>query len=167
VKTIAKIVAVVVAAWIQVSWFGHVRPLGVMPNVMLVVVVLFGLWSNATPAVAAALGGGFLLDLASGSDFGLRMAFYAVVALAIVAGRQIGLHTDYIITALLAVVVGTILYNVVVLAALGAPLHSVELSRIGRELIDNTVILGLLMLVRLNLSQRPRTTVQLRKEFDQ
>ncbi|HUC86917.1 MAG TPA: rod shape-determining protein MreD [Candidatus Saccharimonadales bacterium] len=165
-KILAGIVAVMVAAWLQVSWFGHVRPLGVMPNLMLVVIVLFGLWSNATPALAAALGGGFLLDLASGSDFGLRMAFFSVVVLAIIAGRQTGLHADSFITALLVVMAGTVLYNLVVLATLGAPIQAIELSRIGRELVDNLVILGFLVLVRLNLPQRPSNTPQLNKGFN-
>jgi rod shape-determining protein MreD len=157
--------AVVLAAWLQVSWFGHVRPLGVMPNVLLVVIALFGLWSNATPALAAALGGGLLLDLASGSDFGLRMAFYVVMVLAIIAGKQIGLHADSLVTALLVVLVGTLLYDLVVLATLGAPINATVIGLIGRELIDNIVILGVIMAVRLNLPHRSHTTLELDKGF--
>jgi rod shape-determining protein MreD len=165
-KRVAQALVVVFGAWLQVSWFGHVRPLGVMPNVVLVVVVLFGLWSDATAALAAAIGGGFLLDLASGSDFGLRMAFYVVVVLALVAGKQIGLHADSLVTPLLAVIIGTIIYNLAVLATLGAPISGVVISRVGAELVDNVVLLGLVTLVRLNLPRRSRTTLELGKGLD-
>jgi rod shape-determining protein MreD len=162
IKLIGGIVAVVLAAWLQTTWFGHVRPLGVMPNVMLVVIVLFGLWSNASPTLAAAIGGGLLLDLASGSDFGLRTAFFAVVALAIVAGRQYGLHSESVLAGLAIVALGTVLYNVVVLATIGAPIAPVVVQRIGAELIDNEVILLLLMLARVNLGGgRVRATFDL------
>jgi rod shape-determining protein MreD len=168
VKRLAQFLAVVLGAWLQVSWFGHVRPLGVMPNVVLIVVVLFGLWSDATTALAAGLGGGFLLDLASGSDFGLRMAFYVVVALALIAGKQLGLHAESLVTSALAVIIGTLIYNLAVLATLSVPLLSgVVVSRVGAELVDNLVLLGLVTLIRLNLPhQRSRTTLELGKGLD-
>jgi len=149
-------VAVVLAAWLQVSFFGHVRPLGVMPNLMLVVVVLFGLWSNATPALVVAIGGGLLLDLASGSDFGLRMAFYLVMALGLVAARQLGVQANSLVTAIIAVVIGCLLYNLVVLAALGAPPSWLVAGLIGRELVDDLVAMLLVYLVRINLGHRTR-----------
>ena len=150
-------VAVLAAAWLQVAAFGHLRPLGVMPNVMLVAVILFSLWSDATPALAVAVGGGLLLDLASGSDFGLRMAFYVVVALAIIAGRQLGLHADLMITGAVAVVLGTLLYDGLILATLKAAPNGLIMGRIGRELIDNLALLTLAYLVRAN-SHRPSQT---------
>ena len=163
-KRLAQALAVVLGAWLQVSWFGHIRPLGVMPNLMLVIVVLFGLWSDATAALAAAIGGGFLLDLASGSDFGLRMAFYVVVVLALVAGKQLGLHADSLATPVLAVILGTVIYNLAVLATLGTlPLNGVVVGRVAAELLDNLVLLGLVTLVRLNLPRRSHTTLELGK----
>ena len=151
-RIIGGLVAVLLAAWLQTSWFGHVRPFGVMPNVMLVVVTLFGLWSNASSTLAAAIGGGLLLDLASGSDFGLRTAFFTFLALAIIAGRQYGLHADSFITVVGIVVLGTVVYDVVVLATINAPIVSVVFGRIGRELLDNVLLLGLVVLARINLS---------------
>lgn len=158
-KALVAIIIVLVATWVQVAWFGHVRPWGVMPNVMLVVVVLYGLWSDATPALAVALGGGFLLDLSSGSDFGLRMGVFAVVVLALVAGRQLGLQADLLVTGLAAGVIGTLLYDAVVLATLQTGINGVVASRIGRELVDNLGLLVLAYIVRLNLHHRPPVLV--------
>ncbi len=162
-KTVAGILAVVLAAWLQVSWFGHWRPLGVMPNVMLITVVAFAAWSNATTALAAAIGGGFLLDLASGSDFGLHIAFYAVVVLAIVAGKQLGVQGDSLVTMLLAVVLGTVVYDALILSTLGMPLSPVVFSRIGRELADNLALMILVLIVSVNLPRRTKTTLEIQK----
>jgi rod shape-determining protein MreD len=158
-KTGLGVIAVVAAAWFQVSFFGHVRPLGVMPNLMLVVVVLFGLWSNATPALVAAIGGGLLLDLASGSDFGLRMAFYLVMALGVVASRQLGVQADSLITAAIAVLIGCLLYNMVVLATLGVSPSWLVAGRIGRELLDDLAALLFIYLVRINLGRRSHSVL--------
>jgi cell shape-determining protein MreD len=159
------VIAVVIVAWLQVSFFGHVRPLGVMPNLMLAAVVAFGLWSNATPALAAAIGGGLLLDLASGSDFGLRMAFYLVMVLALVAARQLGVQADALVTAVMAVVIGGILYNAVVLATLGASPSWLIAGRVGRELVDDLVVMLLIFLVRLNVGRRGRAGGGLGREL--
>lgn len=160
-RVVGGVLIVAATAWLQIAWFGHVRPLGVIPNCMLLIVILLALLSDATPALAAAIGGGLLLDLASGSDFGLNMAFYVVTALAIIAGRQLGLHATSAITGLAAAILGTILYNLVILATIKAPLSGVVLSRIGRELILNVLVLLLLYVVVANLRGRSRVTAEL------
>jgi rod shape-determining protein MreD len=147
---------VAAAAWLQVSWFGHVRPLGIIPNCMLLVVIVYALWSDATPALAAAIGGGLLLDLASGSDFGLRMAFFVVTALTLVAGRQLGLHATSFVTGIVATIVGTLLYNLVVLATIRASIGAVVISRVGRELVVNLILLALIYVVAANIRGRGR-----------
>jgi len=160
-RLIGGILAVAATAWLQIAWFGHVRPLGIIPNCMLLVVIMLALLSDATPALAAAIGGGLLLDLASGSDFGLNMAFYVVTALAIIAGRQLGLHATSVITGIVAAILGTVLYNLVLLAALKAPLSGVAVSRIGRELLLNLILLLLMYVVVANLRGRSRVTAEL------
>ncbi|HUC20301.1 MAG TPA: hypothetical protein VMR98_02285, partial [Candidatus Polarisedimenticolaceae bacterium] len=91
---------IILVACLQVSMFGHMRPFGIMPNLMVIAVVLVSLWGTASFSLVTAIGGGLLLDMASGSDFGLRMAFFVVVSLAIIAGRQLGLQADSWISAL-------------------------------------------------------------------
>ena len=160
-RVVSGIVAVAFTAWLQVSWFGHVRPLGIIPNCMLLVVIVFALWSDATPALVAAIGGGLLLDLASGSDFGLNMAFYVVTALALIAGRQLGLHATSIVTGIVATILGTLLYNLVVLATIQEPISSIVVSRVGRELALNLILLLLLYIVAANVRGRSRVTAEL------
>jgi rod shape-determining protein MreD len=152
---------VLLAAWLQVSLFGHLRPLGIIPNCMLLTVIVFGLWSDATPALAAAVGGGLLLDLASGSNFGLNMAFYVVVALAIIAGRQLGLHATSLVTGIAITIIGTLLYNLVILATIKASVSGVVAGRVGRELVVNLVLLALLYVIRANIGSRSRVTAEL------
>src|SRR5258708_3129799 len=103
-RVVTGIAAVVIAAWLQISWFGHVRPFGAIPNLVLIVVILMALWGSATSALATAIGGGLLLDAASGSDFGLRMGFFAVTALTVVAARQFGINVSSAITGIVVVV---------------------------------------------------------------
>jgi rod shape-determining protein MreD len=160
-RVVGGVLAVAVAAWLQVSWFGHVRPLGVIPNVMLLAVILFALWSDATPALVAAIGGGLLLDLASGSDFGLHMAFYVVMVLAIIAGRQLGLHATSLVTGVAATIFGTLLYNLVVLATIKAPISPLVAGRVGRELVVNLILLALLYVAAANIGGRSRVTAEL------
>lgn len=160
-RVVGGSLAVVVAAWLQVAWFGHVRPLGIIPNCVLLVVILFALWSDATPALAAAIAGGLLLDLASGSDFGLHMAFYVVTVLAIIAGRQLGLHATSMITGVAITIVATILFNLMVLATIQASLSQVALSRIGRELIVNLILILLAYIVVANVGRRSQVSADL------
>lgn len=159
-KIVLGIILVILAVWVQTAWFGHVRPLGVIPNLMLVLVILFGLWSNASPTLAAAIGGGLLLDLASGSDFGLRMGFYGVLALAVVAVRQLGVSNGLLLGCALTIT-GTIVFNLVILATLRAGLSYVAEVRIGLEVIDNLVLMGLAFVLRANLSRNSRTNLEL------
>jgi len=160
-RLIGGILVVAATAWLQVAWFGHMRPLGIIPNCVLLVVIMLALLSDASPALAAAIGGGLLLDLASGSDFGLNMAFYVVTALAIIAGRQLGLHATSIVTGVAAAILGTVLYNLVILATIKAPLSGVVACRIGRELLVNLILLLLLYVIVANLRGRSRVTAEL------
>jgi hypothetical protein len=114
---------------------------------MMVAVVVLAVWSTATATLAGAVAGGFLLDLASGTDFGLHMAVYVVVGLSVVAGRQLGLAAGSPVTAGLALIVGTLVYDAAVLAAWGGHLPLAALGLIGRELICNLVLLVLVLLV--------------------
>jgi cell shape-determining protein MreD len=157
---------VVVLVWFQVAFFGLVRAWGVMPNLLLVALVVMALWSEATPTLAAALLAGLLLDLVSGADFGLRTAFFAAICLAIIATRQLGLHAESVITAGVLVVIGTLLFNMAIIASLGAiPIDSgLVLQRIGIETAVNLLLLGVVLGARTLLQdRRSRVTTELRR----
>lgn len=161
-RAVSLIVVTLATAWMQVAWFGHMRPLGIIPNLMLVLVVVCALWSQASITLGVGVGGGLLLDLASGDgNFGLRMGFFAFMALAIVAGRQLGLQSDSIVAGVVATIIGTLLYNLAILATINAGLSTIVVERIGRELIVNLLILLLVYIARANFGSRSRTTFEL------
>lgn len=135
-----KIAAVAAAVWAQTGLFGHVRPLGVMPNLLLVTILFFGLYGTATTTLGAAVLGGFLLDLASGTDFGLRTAFFSVVALAVVAARQLGLRPESVVTVVLLTAAGTILFDLAVLSVVKAPVPAGAYLTIAKEALVNIVL---------------------------
>jgi rod shape-determining protein MreD len=107
---------------LQVSFLPALRPLGVVPNLMLPLVVLMGLEGTASLAVAAAVIGGVLVDLASGANFGLWTA--VLVLAAVVTGLVHRAGFELVTTAATAIVAaGTLLMALVVLSGL-APVVS-------------------------------------------
>ncbi len=115
-KVFLTVVLVFFVAAVQVTVFGQWRPFGVMPNLMLILVICLSLWGSASIALAGTILGGLTLDLASGADFGLRTAFYTVVALAVIAARQLGLHSDSMLSAVVLVMLSTLLFDLAVLS---------------------------------------------------
>jgi rod shape-determining protein MreD len=151
---------------LQVSLFGHWRPLGVAPDLMLVVVLVVALWLQATTAMATAVVGGLLLDLSSGVDFGLRTAFFALTALMVIAARQYGLHAESVLTSVLLLLLTTAAFNLAVVVSAGSPLvdWAYVLSKTGWEMVINAIILLLVLSVRGLLSDhRSRVASELRR----
>ncbi len=100
---------------LQVAWLPALRPLGVVPNVALVLVVLVGLNGTASRALGVALVGGLLLDLTSGTDFGLRIAFLTLVALVTGLVHRAGFDAAGVLVLLALVVLGTIVSTLTIL----------------------------------------------------
>ncbi|HSX48259.1 MAG TPA: rod shape-determining protein MreD [Candidatus Nanoarchaeia archaeon] len=150
-----------VAAWLQLYFLGNMRPLGVLPNLLIIVIIYAGLLREATETLAIALGGGLILDLASGADFGLRMAFYAVLALVVMVLRQMGADFENLGLVLATTAVGAFLYNLAVITGLALQHGSVPLSlaagRIGRELLLDLVLVVLLRPLLIKILQMPAT----------
>lgn len=117
-KIFLTVILVLFVAAIQVTVFGQWRPFGVMPNLMLILVICLALWGSATVALAGTIIGGLTLDLASGTDFGLRTAFYTVVALTVIAAKQLGLHADSMLSAVVLVMLSTLLFDIAVLSTI-------------------------------------------------
>jgi Ca2+/Na+ antiporter len=110
------VVAAVLA--VQVAFIPALRPLGVVPNLALVLVVLVGLRGTASLALGVALAGGLLLDLTSGADFGLRLGLLVLVALATGFVHRAGLQASGTMLALAMVAAGTVVADLTVLAGL-------------------------------------------------
>lgn len=142
-KSFLVLALFLLVALVQVTIFGQWRPFGVMPNLMLILVVCLALWGSASTALAGTILGGLILDIASGADFGFRTAFYAVVALAVIAARQLGLHSDSILSAVVLVMFGTILFDAAVLSTI--PRMDTNWSYVititGWQIVVNSVIM--------------------------
>jgi rod shape-determining protein MreD len=144
VKFIIRLALILVAVWLQVSFFGAARIFGIMPDVLLVVIIYAGLICSASEAVWMALVGGLLLDLDSGVDFGLRMGFFVMLSLLIVALKQAGADFANTGMVLAATLGATVLYNLsvltgVMLGGISVPWGTV-LGRVGLEIVINGIL---------------------------
>jgi rod shape-determining protein MreD len=140
-RWVAFISLALVTAWLQANFLATLRPFGVVPNLLLIVIVYVGLTRSASSTIGLGLVGGILLDLASGVDFGLRLAFYTTAALAVVVLRQMGVDFDTMWIILVSVTGGTILFDAAILAPLAANAATwpwgVILTKVGIELLLN------------------------------
>lgn len=139
------VIFVLASVWLQVYFLGALRPFGVVPNTMLITVVLIAAVATASESIGAAIIGGFLLDSVSGTDFGLRTAFFSLVALGVVSSSRAGIDFGKLPQLLGVVLLGTLTYNLAVLANLvllrvPTPAGHV-LAAICAELVLNSVIL--------------------------
>jgi rod shape-determining protein MreD len=133
---------------VQLGFMPALRPLGVIPNLVLVLVVLVGLTGTATAALSVALVGGLLLDLTSGADFGLRMGIFVLAALVTGLVHRSGLTLAIPVVASVLVVAATVVQAVAVLAGMAGMVTSwpwgIVLGRLGMEVVLN---LGLTILL--------------------
>lgn len=134
------------AVWLQAYFLTAWRPFGVLPNLLLVVLTVFAWVRPASQTLVLAVFSGLVLDLTSGTDFGLRMAFYSVFGLAVLFIKQLGAGESWWSDAAL-VAAGTLVYNLAVLAALALS-GGFELLPVAR-LILLELVLNLLLLVLL------------------
>jgi rod shape-determining protein MreD len=148
-KRVGLILLVAIVVLIQVSWLPFIRPFGVVPGLVMVVVVLMALEHTTRLALAVAVAAGLALDLASGANFGLWTGLLVLQVLAAAYIRQAGIEVDGPTVPLAMVVVGTILLTVLVLLSLMRSLGNVPAgwvaARVAGELVIN---LGLVMLLR-------------------
>lgn len=144
-KQFGFIALVAIILILQVSFLPALRPLGVVPDLALVLVVLVGLASTVSRALAIALIGGLLLDLASGADFGLRLGLFVLAALTTGLVRRAGLHVTSLVVPVVLVAAGTVLADLIVLAGLVSRINTWPLGQIagtiGLELMLNLVVM--------------------------
>lgn len=110
------IILVAVAIWLQVGMLPAVRPLGVVPNIMLVLVVLLGLRSTVSQALVLALSGGVAMDMSSGSDFGLHTGLLVLAALSTGLVRRSGFTLTALFVPMALVAAGTLAGDLLSLA---------------------------------------------------
>lgn len=132
----------------QVGFMAAWRPLGAVPDLVLVLVVLVGLSGTASEALALGLAGGLALDLAGGADFGLHTAVLVLAALACALVHRAGLATGGPWLAAGIVAVATVVHDAAILASLAGhltawPWHAVA-QPVAVELVANLVIVVLL-----------------------
>lgn len=144
-KQVGFIVLVGIVLVLQLSFLPALRPLGVVPDATLVLVVLVGLASTVSRALAVALVGGLLLDLASGADFGLRLGLFVLAALTTGLVRRAGFHVTSLLVPLVLVAAGTVLADLIVLAGLASTVSSWPVGQlagiIGLELVVNLLVM--------------------------
>ena len=148
---VAYILGVILLVVLETSFFGEFRPLGIIPNLLLIAIILNGLHGTASSTVAIALGGGLLLDLASGQDFGTRLAFFTLAAMAVIVIRQLGFQLDGLWMVGLLAAAGTMAFNIAILAGVGlaeVQQHFGAASRlVSAEVLINCVLIVIVQLL--------------------
>lgn len=148
-RVLRLVLLTVLGVWLEVSFLGAWRPFGIVPNLFLVIILIAAATlSKASDTLAMAVGGGILLDLVSGADFGLRTAFFSFLALLVIVVRRTGADFDHLSMKLAGVAGGTLLYSVtIIISLLGQGTHigwAVAAGRVGVELVLNLVLTLLL-----------------------
>jgi rod shape-determining protein MreD len=143
-KTLGWAAVILATFWLQASFLGALRPLDVIPNLLLVILIVAAPICAASQTVTLGVASGVLLDLASGADFGLRTAFYSLLAVTLVFLKRSGADMERWSMAITALAAGTFLYNAAVIGTLIAsrvPIPwLVVLQRCLAELVMNVVI---------------------------
>jgi rod shape-determining protein MreD len=149
VKQIGFVFVVVFCLILQLSFLPALRPFGVVPNLMLVVVALVGLEGTASIAMICGVASGLAMDLASGANFGLWTATLALGALVTGVLHRAGLETKGFIPGAAIVIGGTLLTNIVILLGLAGSVSHWPIGYIlGTILTEMVVNLSLLILMR-------------------
>ena len=98
---------------VQVSFFGAAHIFGVVPNLLLVAFILLVPVLAPEEVVATGIGIGLLMDLSSGTDFGLRTAIFVMTGLALLLLRSNGIDSERPTMAAVILLGAVVTYNVV------------------------------------------------------
>jgi len=149
VRRLAVIVLMSLAVILQVSFLPAIRLFGVVPNVALVAMVLVSLNVVTSEALSVAALSGLVLDLASGSNFGLWTGVMVLIALAVGVMHRAGLELDRVFVAFGLVAVGTLVITSVIWTALVPSVaHWPVADLAGRLTIELVINLVLTMMLR-------------------
>ncbi|HUD11300.1 MAG TPA: hypothetical protein VMS08_02740 [Candidatus Saccharimonadia bacterium] len=139
------VVLAVAAVVLQTSLLPALRPFGVVPNLMLVIVVLVGLEGTSSSALVIAVAGGVVCDMASSANFGLWTGLLVLAALVTGLLHRAGLELSGPVVAAIMIAAGTLLETAVILLGLvnvvqSWPVASL-LGRFGAELVLNLLLM--------------------------
>ena len=151
---------------LQVGYVAALRPFGVVPNLILVVVLVVGLQATLSQSLIIALIGGLALDISSGTDFGLRTVLLVLAALATGFVRRSGITLLGPSIALLVVGIGTVVIDLAVLMGVAGSVgqwpFAKLLSIMAIELFINLLlVLAIQPLYRRIIRERPDIMVAL------
>ncbi len=132
------------------------------PNFFLVFLVVASLFLDYSVLIWLALIGGFILDLYSGNDFGLNMAFYILLVIAIKAILSLSespTRNSYVI---IVIAFATVFYNIIMSLGLvglgGTSLKMVFLKPIAIEILYNVTLAIIALGVVYSFSSRDKTS---------
>ena len=135
------VVLLAVAVAVQVSLLPTLRPLGVVPNLALVVMVLVAVSVPTSEALVGAAVCGLILDLASGINFGLWTGIMMLVTLVAGVLHRSGVELDRSWVPLVLVACGTASIALVIWLGLARTVTSwpvlILTGRLGLELMIN------------------------------
>lgn len=149
-RNILLAVVVIIAVFLQVSFFPALRPFGVVPNILLPIVVFVGLYGQASTALVVATVGGLAMDMASSSDFGLWTGTFVLAALVCGYVHRAGVVLIAPVGVIM-VTVATVLANAVLLTSVfGAtgPWSSVAGSLIIQVVLNFILTMAIGSLIR-------------------
>lgn len=144
------VILTLIASVLQVSLLGALRIGGVVPNLVLVLVVGLVIWGTLSEALLAAIVAGLLMDVSGSGVFGLAVSSLVVIALGLVALRQLGLDGQAWSTRMVLIVVATLVWWLIHVVAIS--LASLLLLSSWRILVLECVcncLLGLVVTERL------------------
>lgn len=160
-RNLTRIVLMLAAVFAQIATTGMGKQLGAGPNYLLVYLVVASLFFDFSSLIWLALGGGFILDLYSGSDFGINMAFYVLLVIAIKAVLSLSespARNSYVI---IVVIFGTIFYSILMSLSLiniiGQSFSPLIFKQLGLELLYNTLLAFLALGVIYSFAGRDKT----------
>ncbi len=139
--------AVLVVA--QLSLLPALRPLGVVPDVALVLVILVALEGTASLALGVGVAAGAVLDIGSGANVGMWIGFLVVAAVSGGLVHRSGIETDRWWVPAVMIVVGTVVLTMVVLISMGNVVAHWPVGYLGRRLVAEVVLnIALMMVLR-------------------
>jgi rod shape-determining protein MreD len=156
-RRLAVFVLAGLAVILQLSLLPALRMFGVVPNLVLVVVVLIALNVATSEALLTAAVSGLVIDLASGTNFGLWMGALMLVTLVVSFVGRAGIELDGVLVALVLVGISTAVMTLAVWLPLITGVSGLAVpvawgGRLATELVINLILTIMLRpLVRLAL----------------
>lgn len=120
-----------VLALLQASFVSHIAVRGILPSIVLIAVVNWGILRGADQGMLWAFIGGVMLDFYSGYPFGTSTVALVVVASLVSLGEGTFIRTHALLP-LLTVLGATLLYYLIVLFVLQSAQQPVDWVRIMR-----------------------------------